>query len=372
VIEPDDDPKDDAPDHDSDDADDLDDAGSGEEREPGYLWSFADQEERLAGEYERHMEILDELEAGEILELNLESAGDYLVWAAAQSLEEQGRTGEAIDWMRRLHESRDPHAALSYPEIRVRLSDLLRDRGDYAEALRLLDRVEADKAGRRESCRERRAEILVLSGQVEEGLSLFETAVRAVPDDPFVPLAAAWSLIRSGDYDGALSWIGRGERAARRLEDETETRTAMAEVDRLRDEARERSERRQRFAATAVPPNTAVPDTAPPDAVEGPAPEGFSPVEGAPGAEGFEARRQAILAELDAEEIRLTRQPARSPEEQDAALARLIELHRRASSAWDDAVEGQEQTSLAGLEDLQADVAELALRFGFRIPGTED
>ncbi len=364
MILPDDDPNDESLD---DDADDVDDAGSTEEREPGYLWSFGEQEERLAGEYERHMEILDEMEAGEILELNLESAGDYLVWAAAQSLEEQGRLGEAIDRMRRLHESRDPHAALSYPDIRMRLADLLRDRGDYDEALRLLDRVEADDAGRRESCRERRAEILVLSGRVEEGLSLFEGAVRAVPDDPFVPLVAAWSLIRSGDYDGALSWIGRGERAARRLEDETETRTAMAEVDRLRDEARDRSERRQRHAPPAVPP-----DAATPDAIEGTSPEGSPSAEGAQGAEGFEARRQAILAELDAEEIRLTRQPARSPDEQDAALTRLIELHRRASAAWDDAVERQEQAPLADLEDLQADVVELALRFGFRIPGTED
>jgi tetratricopeptide (TPR) repeat protein len=336
VIEPEDDdgPDDEAPDDETADGE----AGGADDREPGYLWSFADQEERLAGEYERHMEILDEMEAGEILELDLERAGDYLVWAAAQSLEEQGRIGEAIDRMRRLHESRDPHAALSYPEIRMRLADLLRDRGDYAEALQLLDRVEADDAGRREACRERRAEILVLSGRVEEGLSLFEVAVRAVPDDPFVPLTAAWSLIRSGDYDAALSWIGRGERAARRLEDETETRTAMAEVDRLRDEARDRSERRQRHAPS----------------------------------EGFEARRQEILAALDAEEIRLTRQPARSPDEQSAALARLIELHRRASSAWDDAVEGQEQTALAGLEDLQAEVVEMAERFGFRIPGTED
>jgi tetratricopeptide (TPR) repeat protein len=362
VIEPDDEPDDDAPDHDAadddapdhdapdDDApdDDADEAGGADDREPGYLWSFVDQEERLGGQYDRHMEILDEMEAGEILELDLERAGDYLVWAAAQSLEEQGRIGDAIDRMRRLHESRDPHAALSYPEIRMRLADLLRDRGDYAEALLLLDRVETEEAGRREACRERRAEILVLSGRVGEGLSLFEAAVRAVPDDPFVPLAAAWSLIRSGDYDGAQAWIDRGERAARRLEDETETRTATAEVDRLRDEARDRSARRER------------------------PPQDSPPAEGAQRDDGFEGRRQAILAELDAEEIRLTRQPARSPEEQSEALARLIELHRRASSAWDDAVERGEQTALAGLEDLQADVVELAERFGFRIPGTED
>lgn len=353
MIEPDDEPNDEAPD-DQDDQDDE--ADSADDREPGYLWSFADQEERLAGEYERHMKILDEMEAGEILELDLERAGDYLVWAAAQSLEEQGRIGEAIDRMRRLHDSREPHAALSYPEIRMRLADLLRDRGDYAEALVLLDRVEADEAGRREACRERRAEILVLSGRVEEGLSLFEVAVRAVPDDPFVPLAAAWSLIRSGDYDAALSWIGRGERAARRLEDETETRTAMAEVDRLRDEVRDRSERRQ----------------ATPDANDGATPHGSAVAEGSPEDQGFEGRRQAILAALDAEEIRLTRQPARSPEEQSAALARLIELHRRASSAWDDAVERQESSALAGLEDLQAEVVEMAERFGFRIPGSED
>jgi len=366
VIEPDDEPEDDAPD------DDADEAGGADDREPGYLWSFADQEERLGGEYDRHMEILDELEAGEILALNLERAGDYLVWAAAQSLEEQGRIGDAIDRMRRLHESRDPHAALSYPEIRMRLADLLRDRGDYAEALLLLDRVEADEAGRREACRERRAEILVLSGRVEEGLSLFEAAVRAVPDDPYVPLAAAWSLIRSGDYDGAQAWIDRGERAARRLEDEAETRTAMAEVDRLRDEARDRSERRERHATVAAPPVVATSVAGAPEGIVGAPPQESPPTEEAQGDDGFEERRQAILAELDAEEIRLTRQPARSPDEQNAALARLIELHRRASSAWDDAVERQEQTALAGLEDLQAEVVEMAERFGFRIPGTED
>jgi hypothetical protein len=122
----------------------------------------------------------------------------------------------------------------------------------------------------------------------------------------------------------------------------------MAEVDRLRDEARERSDRRQR------------------------PPQASPPTEGTQRDDGFEERRQAILAELDAEEIRLTRQPAHSPEEQSEALTRLIELHRRASSAWDDAVERREQTALAGLEDLQADVVALAERFGFRIPGTED
>lgn len=319
------------------------DDGAGDEREAGYLWSFERQEQELPEEYATHMEILDELETEEILELDLTGRSDYILWAAAQALEEQGRLEEAAGLLRRLAGSATQHPALSYPEIRLRLHDLLRERGDYEEALAVLEAVEREDPDRKETCRERRAEVLVLSGQAEEGLRLFERAAGAIPDDPWVPLTAAWALIRAGDYDNALSWIGRGERAARRLEDEQETRAAMAEVDRLKDEARVRSERRARVSV--------------PEPAAGP---------------GFAGKRQAILADLDAEEVRLTRDPPRSEESRQAALDRLVDLHRRASAAWDDAVERHDEEAIAALEDLQWEVVEVAERFGIRIPGTEE
>jgi tetratricopeptide (TPR) repeat protein len=276
------------------------------------------------------MEILDDLEAEEILDLDLKERSDYILWAAAQSLEEQGRSPEAVDLLRRLAASTGGHPALSYPEIRLRLHDLLVERGDYEEALAVLDGLEREHPERKESCRERRAEAMVLSGRKDEGLRLFEAAASAIPDDPWVPLTAAWAM-------------GRGERAARRLEDEQEARAAMAEVDRLRDEARARSARR----ALAGRPDTAV------------------------GA-GFAERKQALLADLDAEEARLTRDPPRSDGDRQAAIDRLVELHRRASAAWDDAVERRQEEAIASLEELQWEVVELAERFGIRIPGTEE
>jgi tetratricopeptide (TPR) repeat protein len=324
-----DDPDDDH-DHDGDQAD-------ANEREPGYLWTFAEQEERLGREYERHMEILDEREAGEILDLDLSREDDYILWAAAQSLEEQGWTGEAIGLLRRLDGSPAPHRALSYAEIRLRLHDLLRERGDYGEALQLLERVERDEPERRDACRERRAEVLVLTGRKEEGLALYDRLLRAVPDDPWVPLGAAWALIRAGDYDLALSWIGRGERAANRLEEEEDAQRAITEIERLRNEARIRRERRERATG-----------------------------------EGYEALRQEILAVLDAEEVRLTREPPRDDEAQKAAVERLAALHRRASEAWDDAVERHDEAAVSAFDDLQWEVVEVAERFGLRLPGTED
>ena len=308
-----------------------------DELEPGYLWTFAEQEERLPAEYPRHMEILDDLEAREILDLDLGRAGDYLLWAAAQSLEEQGWTGEALAILRRLDGSREPHAALSYAEIRLRLHDLLRERGDYGEALQVLERVEQDDPARRDACRERHAEVLILNGRKEEGLRMYEKVMRAVPDDPWPPLNAAWALIRAGDYDLALSWVGRGERAANRLEDEEEAQPAVNEIERLRNEARIRRERRQRATG-----------------------------------EGPEALRQAILADLDAEEVRLTREPPQGEQARDGALARLVELHRRASAAWDDAVERHDEAAVSLFDDLQWEVVEVAERFGLRIPGTEE
>jgi tetratricopeptide (TPR) repeat protein len=326
----------DAPD-DHDHGDDDAEGDGRDELEPGYLWTFAEQEERLAGDYPRHMEILDDLEAREILDLDLGRAGDYLLWAAAQSLEEQGWTGEALALLRRLDASREPHPALSYAEIRLRLHDLLRERGDYGEALQVLERLEKEDPDRRDACRERHAEVLILTGRKEEGLRMYEKVMRAVPDDPWPPLNAAWALIRAGDYDLALSWVGRGERAANRLEDEEEAQPAANEIERLRNEARIRRERRQRATG-----------------------------------EGPEALRQAILADLDAEEVRLTREPPQGEQAREAALSRLVELHRRASAAWDDAVERHDEAAVSTFDDLQWEVVEVAERFGLRIPGTEE
>jgi tetratricopeptide (TPR) repeat protein len=316
---------------------DSDDEAPSSEREPGYLWSFAEQEERLGRAYERHMEILDELEAGEILDLDLSREDDYILWAAAQSLEEQGWTGEAIALLKKLDESKAPHEALSYAEIRLRLHDLLRERGDYGDALQLLERVEKDEPDRRDACRERRAEVLVLTGRKEEGLQLYDRLLRAVPDDPWVPLGAAWALIRAGDYDLALSWIGRGERAANRLEEEEDAQRALTEIERLRNEARIRRERRERATG-----------------------------------EGYEALRQEILAALDAEEVRLTREPPRGDAAEKEAVDRLATLHRRASEAWDDAVERHDEAAVSAFDDLQWEVVEVAERFGLRLPGTEE
>jgi tetratricopeptide (TPR) repeat protein len=346
----DDDPGETAPDRDDDpglhagDDEPFDDHGDEDEEdqgrdelEPGYLWTFAEQEERLGGDHGRHMEILDDLEAREILGLDLAQAGDYLLWAAAQSLEEQGWTGEALAVLRRLDGSGQPHPALSYAEIRLRLHDLLRERGEYNEALQVLERVEQEDPARRDACRERRAEVLVLTGRKEEGLRLYEKVMRSVPDDPWPPLNAAWALIRAGDYDLALSWIGRGERAANRLEDEDEAQPAVNEIERLRNESRIRRERRQRATG-----------------------------------EGPEALKQAILADLDAEEVRLTREPPREEADREAALSRLVELHRRASAAWDDAVERHDEAAISTFDDLGWEVVEVAERFGLRIPGTEE
>jgi tetratricopeptide (TPR) repeat protein len=308
-----------------------------DEVEPGYLWTFSEQEERLGEDYGRHMGILDDLEAREILDLDLGGSGDYLLWAAAQSLEEQGWTGEALAILRRLDASREGHPALSYAEIRLRLHDLLRERGDYVEALQVLERVEHDDPVRRDACRERHAEVLVLTGRKEEGLRMYEKVMRSVPDDPWPPLNAAWALIRAGDYDLALSWIGRGERAANRLEDEEEAQPAANEIERLRNEARIRRERRQRATG-----------------------------------EGPESVRQAILADLDAEEVRLTREPPQSETDRAAALARLVELHQRASAGWDDAVERHDEAAISTFDDLGWEVVEVAERFGLRIPGTDE
>ena len=352
----DDDPSDasrDADDAGDDEGDDAPDDGSPETAEPGYLWTFGEQEERLGDEYERHMEILDDMEVGEILDLDLAREGDYVRWAAAQSLEEQGWTSQAIDVLRSIGRAGAPHPALSYPDIGLRLHDLLRERGDYAEALGVLEQVESADPNRRDACRERRAEVLILTGEVEEGLRLFEKAARSVPDEPWIPLTAAWALIRAGDYDAATGWIARGERAARRLEDEEELRAVDNEVERLQNEARIRSERKRREAGRPVAPPAGEPGVV-------------------MGGAGGEDLRQSILAALDAEEVLLTRTPPRSEADRAAAIERLGALHKRASSAWDEAVERHQEELIARFDDLQWEVVEVAERFGLKLPGVED
>jgi tetratricopeptide (TPR) repeat protein len=337
-----------------DEGDDAPDDDAPETAEPGYLWTFGEQEERLGDEYERHMEILDDMEVGEILDLDLAREGDYVRWAAAQSLEEQGWTSQAIDVLRSIGRAGAPHPALSYPDIGLRLHDLLRERGDYAEALGVLEQVETADPNRRDACRERRAEVLILTGEAEEGLRLFEKAARSVPDEPWIPLTAAWALIRAGDYDTAIGWIARGERAARRLEDEEELRAVDNEVERLQNEARIRSERKRREAERPIVP---------------PAGEAA----GEPGSGGGgEDLRQSILAALDAEEVLLTRTPPKSEAERAAAIERLAALHTRASTAWDEAVERHQEELIARFDDLQWEVVEVAERFGLKLPGVEE
>ena len=357
-----------------DEGDDAGDDDAPETAEPGYLWTFSEQEERLGEEYERHMDILDEMEVGEILDLDLEREGDYVRWAAAQSLEEQGWTSQAIDVLRAIGRGGTPHPALSYPDIGLRLHDLLRERGDYDEALGVLEAVERADPARRDACRERRAEVLILTGNAREGLALFEKAARAVPDDPWIPLAASWALVRAGDYDGAIDWIARGERAARRLEDEEELRAIDNEVERLRNEARIRSERKRREAERAAAATAAAAPVG--DAAAGGGSEGGGAPEGeaaagsgpAPG----EDLRQSILAALDAEEVLLTRTPPKSESDRAAAVERLGALHRRAAAAWDDAVERHHEEAIARFDDLQWEVVEVAERFGLKLPGVED
>jgi len=333
-----------------------------ETREPGYLWTFNEQEARLPDQFTTHMDVLDEMEAPEILDLDLRRADDYVLWAAAQSLDEQEWTSQAIDLLRRIDASKSAHPALCYPEIRLRLHDLLRERGDYEEALAILDRVERQDPERRETCRERRAEVLILTGRAGEGLALFESATRAIPDDPWVPLAAAWALVRAGEYDGAPVWIARAERAARRLEDEQEIQAVDTEVERLQTEARIRSERQKRAAATAAAAAAAA-------AVPAPSPEAGPESAGASTAPA--ATREEVLAALDAEEVLLTRTPPRSDEEKSAAVERLAALHRRASAGWDDAVERHDEPSIAAFDDLQWEVVGVAERFGLKLPGVE-
>ena len=310
----------------------------------GYDWGFARQERELPGEeYRAHLRLLDETDEEELETLDLSDAGDYVLWAAAQAFEELQRDEDAIALLKRIAASTSPHPALYYPDILFRLGDLLKERGEYDEALGWLDRVEQIEPELGDRCNERRAEILVLRGEAEEGQRLFQETARAFPDDPWVPLRAAWALLASGRYDEIARWIEGSERALRESKDEEEARAAASEIDRLRQEMEARRSRRARLES-----------------------EGTGPVA------GLEAVKEEILTALDAEESRLTRNPPRTPDARGRALERLAALHARASRGWDDAVEARDEPLIAEFDELQWDVVGLAERFGIDLPAARD
>lgn len=327
-------------------------AGSAPADEPpeGYAWDFARQERELpAEEYRTHLHLLDEIEEEDLDALDLSDAGDYVLWGAAQAFEELERGDDELALLLRIAASTSRHPALDYPVILLRLAERLKDRGDYDEAAGVVDqaaRLDPDLHAR---CDERRAEILILRGRVDEGQALFRRAAKALPDDPWVPLRAAWALMASGRYDDVLPWIETTEKALKDVTDETEARQAADEIDRLRAEVTERAARRGR-PVPADRGDDGDPDARPEDA-------------------GPESVRQDILAALDQEEARLTRSPPKSDDERERAASVLAALHARASRAWDDAVEAKQESFIAAFDDLQWDVAGLAERFGIDLPG---
>jgi tetratricopeptide (TPR) repeat protein len=326
-----------------------------EELESGYAWDFERQERELPeDEYRTHVAILDEMDEDDLKSLDFSRSGDYILWAVAQAFEELDRRDEAVEVLKRIAGSVARHPALSYPDILLRLQEYLRDSGDYVGSVTILDQVERLDAARSDDCRERRAEILVLSGRTAEGLRLYERAMRDAPDDPWVPLMAAWSLLQRGDYDRALLWIDRGEEALRRVADEEEARRAASEIARLRLEANARSERRRRFAGSRTGP--------------GRAGDRVSPGSAAP----LEQVRQEILASLDDEEIRMVASPPQGETERTRARESLSLLHARASRGWDDAVESKNDELIAEFDDLQWEIVGLAERFGIDLPGARE
>ena len=317
---------------------------SAEDLPEGYAWDFARQERELPEEeFRAHMHLLDEVEEEELEALDLSAAGDYILWAAAQAFEDLDRYDEAIPLLKRLAASASRHPALDYPGILLMLGERLKERGDYDDAAQALDEAERLEPDLRPRCDEGRAEILVLRGRVKEGVDLFRRAARAFPDDPWVPLRAAWALLASGRYDDIPPWIERCEKALKNVTDEAEARQAAHEIDRLRAEAGARAARRGRPAAR-----------------------------GGDGDAGPEAVRDEILAALDEEEARLIKSPPRSGDARARASARLAALHARASRAWDDAVEVKREDFIAAFDDLQWEVVGLAERFGIELPGIDD
>jgi tetratricopeptide (TPR) repeat protein len=318
----------------------------------GYAWDFERQERDLPPEeYRAHLAILDDLEDEELAELDLSRAGDYVLWAAAQALDEIGRRDRAIEALHRLDASTTAHPALDYPLIRLRLAELLKERGDYAEALEVLDRVERQDADLSDACREQRAEILVLSGREAEGLRLFEKAARRARGDPRVPLAAAWALMQRGRYEEATAWIDRAEKEMTRSPDDEAAARARSEIDRLRAETRARAARREAPAP----------------------PAGEEPGHGEPptGARLADLRRE-ILAALDREEVRLVEHPPRDEPSRAGAADRLADLSRRTAEAWGDAIEAADEPMIAAFDDLQDEITGVAERFGIELPDPDE
>ena len=343
-----------------------------EEPAAGYAWTFEEQERNLPeAEYLLHLAILDEHDEEDLERFDPEGRSDYILWAAAQALEEADRGDLALDLLKRIAASRAPHPALFYPDILLRLGEALRDRGDYDAALEILDRVEREDPGLGDLCGERRAEVLVLSGDLKKGLWLFEKAAGRAPDDPWPPLTAAWALLQRGEHARIAEWLDRAGRALDRCPDEDEARAAAAELDRLKAEAgarRRRSQSRGEAGAGAGAPGPGGSDPGAPAAagsdpggMEPPAPPGTDPP-------GLRARREAILGEVDAEEIRLVDRPPRDEGARAAAARRIASLYARASRAWDDAVEAGDEEMIAAFDDLQAEIAGMAERFGVPVP----
>ncbi len=327
----------------------------GEEPESGYAWTAAEQERRLPeDEYHLHVAILDQMEEEDLDAIDLGGANDYILWAAAQAFDEVNRVEEAVALLRRIAASASPHPAIDYPAILLRLVDHLKDRGDYDEAIRIVDRIEREDHGLADACGARRAEILVLMGRRQEGVRLFETAARRAPGDPWVPLQAAWALLQRGEYEDARDWVSRADQARRDVEEEAEAREVATEIDRLRDEIEARSKRRDPAVRAGGGHETAG-STAPP----------------ATGSR-LVGERDRVLAELDREEIRLVGAPPRGAPAIDEAGRRLAALHARASTAWDDAVEAQDEALIAAFDDLRWDIIGLAERFGVSIPGVDE
>ncbi len=315
-------------------------AAGGDEPSEGYVWGFARQERELpAQEYREHIDLLDEIGEEDLERLDLSRADDYILWAAAQAFEELERNEDAIVLLRRIAASDSRHPALYYPDILLRLEEHLKDRGDYDEAGKVLDRVAQIEPALSGRCDERRAEILVLSGRVGEGLERFQEAARLFPDDPSVPLRAGWALLTSGRYEEIQRWIERGETALKECADEAEARAVAGEIDRLRAECEARAARRARAGGASGP--------------------------------GLASSRDSILTSLDDEEARLTASPPRSDDARAGALERLSALHARASRGWDDAVEAKNEDLIAAFDELQWDVAGLAERFGIALPGID-
>lgn len=323
-------------------------AGSG--LPTGYAWTFEEQEQNLPeAEYHLHRAILDEYDEVDLEAFDPDRRSDYVLWAAAQALEELERSDAALEVLRRIAASRTPHPALYYPDILLRLGEHLRDRGSYEEALGLIVRIETEEPDLGDVCLERRAEILVLSGELKKGEWLFEKAANRAPDDPWLPITAAWALLQRGEYGRIAGWLERAAKALRDLSDEDQAREAASEIDRLKEEAGARQKRRDRGGA-----------------LSGEAGPSGSPIREPADLHG---RREAILADVDSEEVRLVGNPPRDDAARGEAARRVAALHARASRAWDDAVEAGDEEMIAAFDDLQWEIVGLAERFGVPVPG---